>query len=220
MTDPERKLLLCSGGFDSISLLVLERAQGADITALFFDYGQMNADDERAAARRFCKQFDVELNEAALRDAFPTSGLSREHETTTFLEGKSRFFLPMRNAVFISLAGSWALKLKCSAILVGSVAADETHLDSGPVFFEQMKALVAQCTDGAVRVDFPLAGKRKAEVLTQVSRHHKPAEIMQGTYSCYYPRSSPKVRAFEWGFGCGSCLSCRGRRAALQGGDL
>jgi 7-cyano-7-deazaguanine synthase in queuosine biosynthesis len=81
MSAPERKLLLCSGGFDSISLLVLEKAQGADLTALFFDYSQMNLDDERAAARRFCRQFDIELIEAALPDAFPVSGLSRDDET-------------------------------------------------------------------------------------------------------------------------------------------
>jgi 7-cyano-7-deazaguanine synthase in queuosine biosynthesis len=126
----------------------------------------------------------------------------------------------MRNAVFISLAASWALKLKCQTILVGSVAADETHLDSGPIFFDQMKALVAQCTNGTVRVAFPLAGMRKSEVFSAVAKHHSPVHIMQNTYSCYYPRTSAKVRQFEWGFGCGSCLSCRGRRAALQGGEL
>jgi 7-cyano-7-deazaguanine synthase len=220
MPTSERQLLLCSGGFDSISLLVLEKAKASDIVALFFDYGQMNAAEERAAAVHFCKSSDVPIIEATIAGAFPKNGLSSEDEAGTFLEGKSRFFLPMRNAVFVSLAASWALKHDCTTILVGSVAADETHLDSGPVYFEQMKALVAQCTNGKVRVDFPLAGMKKAEVYAAVAKHHPPAEIMQRSYSCYYPRSSPKVRSFEWGFGCGSCLSCRGRRAAVAGDDL
>lgn len=219
MGTPQRKLLLCSGGFDSISLLILERAASADIVSLFIDYGQMNVAEERAAARHFCTAFHSELMEAAMPQAFPPSGLTTEGEIDTYLEGKSRFFLPMRNAVFIALAASWALKMKCSTILVASVEADQTHLDSGQDFFQQIRTLVAQCTASALTVDFPLAHMRKADVFKAATSHIAPAELMGRTYSCYYPRTSPKVRAFEWGHGCGSCLSCRGRRAAMAEGS-
>lgn len=217
MSTAQRKLLLCSGGFDSISLLILERSAAHEIVSLFIDYGQMNAAEERAAARHFCAAFNSELIEAAMPQAFPASGLTTEGEIDTYLEGKSRFFLPMRNAVFIALAASWALKLKCSTILVASVEADQTHLDSGAEFFQQIRNLVAQCTAGTLTVDFPLAHMRKADVYKAATRHIAGAELMSRTYSCYYPRSSPKVRSFEWGAGCGSCLSCRGRRAAMAG---
>lgn len=217
MSTARRKLLLCSGGFDSISLLSLERAAGHDIVSLFIDYGQMNAAEERAAARHFCAAFQSELIEAAMPHAFAPSGLTTENDIDPYLEGKSRFFLPMRNAVFISLAASWALKMKCATILVASVEADQTHLDSGAAFFQQIRTLVAQCTAHALTVDFPLAHMRKADVYKAATQHIAGPELMSRTYSCYYPASSPKVRSFEWGRGCGSCLSCRGRRAAIAG---
>jgi 7-cyano-7-deazaguanine synthase len=215
--DGRRQLLLCSGGFDSISLLILQRSLGIEVSALFFDYGQLNKHEELASARHFCELFDAPLSVAALAGAFPDSGLTDEAFIGAYLPGKSRFFLPMRNAVFIAIGVSWALKLGCSTILTGSVFADRTHLDSGEEFEERVRELVLQCSDGAVSVEFPLAKQRKAEVLERVAALTDPRALLDRTYSCYFPRTSGKVRRFAWGDGCGSCLSCRGRRAAFGG---
>lgn len=215
--DARPRLLLCSGGLDSIALLILQRRADVPLKALFFDYGQMNADEERAAARDFCAREDVELFEADLSHAFPPSGLTSEAEAGfTYMEGKSRFFLPLRNGVFATLAASWAMRHDCGSILVGSVKADETHLDSGEPWMSQIRALIAQGSAGQVGVDFPLAGWTKGEVISALGPDDARA-VLASTYSCYHPRSSPKVRRFAWGEGCGSCLSCRGRRAALEG---
>lgn len=210
-----RRLLLCSGGLDSVCLLLRQHRAGDRLRALFLDYGQMNAEEERASARHFCALTGTPLVEASLAGAFPPSGLSSEAEQGTYLEGKSRFFLPMRNGVFIALAVSWAMRHGCGDVLVGSVRADRRHLDSGEPFMTQMRELVEQCSGGQVTVSFPLAELTKAEVIAEVAGHADLAEVFARTYSCYFPRSSPKVREFAWGFGCGSCLSCRGRRAAL-----
>lgn len=209
------RLLLCSGGLDSVCLLLRQHSAGERLTALFFDYGQMNREEERAAARHFCGLTQTPLIEASLAEAFPPSGLTSEAEQGTYLEGKSRFFLPMRNGVFIALAVSWAMRHGCRDILVGSVRADRRHLDSGEPFMTQVRELVEQCSGGQVSVAFPLAALSKAEVIAEVAAHADLKEVFARTYSCYFPRSSPKVREFAWGAGCGSCLSCRGRRAAL-----
>lgn len=214
MSTPGR-LLLCSGGLDSVCLLMRQQRAGDRLTALFIDYGQMNVEEERASARHFCAEAGVALIQASLAGAFPPSGLSSEAEQGTYLEGKSRFFLPMRNGVFIALAVSWAMRHGCRDILVGSVRADSRHLDSGEPFMTQMRELVEQCSGGQVSVSFPLAALSKAEVIAEVAEHADLPEIFRRTYSCYFPKSSAKVREFAWGFGCGSCLSCRGRRAAL-----
>ena len=211
------RLLLCSGGIDSVCLLLMRRAMGERLTALFFDYGQMNLEEERSAARHFCAAAGAPLIEASLGQAFPPSGLTSEDETGVYLEGKSRFFLPMRNGVFIALATSWAMRQGCRDILVGSVKADRTHLDSGEPFMSRIRQLVEQCSGGQVSVAFPLAGLSKAEVVRQAAPHADTNEIFERTYSCYFPRASAKVRQFAWGYGCGSCLSCRGRRAAMGG---
>ena len=208
-------LLLCSGGLDSAALLTIEHSQSRRLEALFFDYGQLNAADELAAARRFCGDFGVPLHEAALPGAFPPSGLTAEGDDHRYLAGKSRFFLPMRNGAFLTLAVSWAMRLGCDVILIGSVAADRTHLDSGPHFFAAMDELVTLGSGGTVRLEAPLAAMRKGEVMDKVRKLGDPARILEHSWSCYFPRSSAKVRRFAWGEGCGACLSCRGRRAAL-----
>lgn len=209
------RLLLCSGGLDSIALMAVRAATGDSLAALFIDYGQLNAADEAASARHFCAQFDVALTEISMAGAFPPSGLSNDGEFAGFLPGKSRFFLPMRNAVFVSIAVSWAMRLGCCEILVGSVHADRTHLDSGPEYLARMGELVRLCSGGTVDFAAPFAAMRKAEVMGLAAEAIDPAELFEHTWSCYHPRSSAKVRQFDWGEGCGSCLSCRGRRAAL-----
>lgn len=213
------RLLLCSGGLDSIALMAVRHHAGDDLAALFVDYGQMNAADEAKAATYFCGKFGIALTRASMADAFPPSGLSDDASQFTYLAGKSRFFLPARNAVFISLAVSWAMRLGCHDILVGSVNADRTHLDSGPDFLARMDELVRLCSDGKVGLSAPFAAMRKAEVMALAAEAIDPAEIFAHTWSCYHPRGSHKVRTFDWGQGCGSCLSCRGRRAALGQGE-
>lgn len=210
-----KRLILCSGGLDSIALMAVRHSAGDELAALFIDYGQLNAADEAGSARHFCAMFDVPLTEVRMAGAFPPTGLTSESETASYLPGKSRFFLPMRNAVFVSLAVSWAMRLGCSEILVGSVHADRTHLDSGPEYLARMDELVRLCSGGAVALAAPLAQMRKAEVMALVADAIDPAELFAHSWSCYYPRGSAKVRTFDWGEGCGSCLSCRGRRAAL-----
>ncbi len=213
------RLLLCSGGLDSVALLHLRHRAGDTLKALFIDYGQLNVVDERKAAADACAALGVEFLEADLTKAFPPSGLTDEAEAAfTYLEGKSRFFLPMRNGVFATLAVSWAMRHGCADILVGSVHADRTHLDSGEPYMTLMRDLVRCGSAGTVDVAFPLAGLTKAAVMAAVRAEGlDPAALMASTYSCYHPRASDKVRAFAWGEGCGSCLSCRGRRAALAG---
>lgn len=209
------RLLLCSGGLDSIALMAVRTNAGDKLAALFIDYGQLNAADEAASARHFCAHFGVTLTEITMAGAFPPSGLSNEDEFAGYLPGKSRFFLPMRNAVFVSLAVSWAMRLGCNEILVGSVHADRTHLDSGPEYMARMGELVRLCSGGTVDLAAPFAAMRKAEVMALAAEAIDPTELFAHTWSCYHPRGSDKVRQFDWGEGCGSCLSCRGRRAAL-----
>lgn len=213
------RLLLCSGGLDSIALMAVRNAAGDALAALFVDYGQLNAAEELAAARHFCDRFGIGLTRAAMPDAFPPSGLSSDEGHFAYLPGKSRFFLPARNAVFISLAISWALRLDCDEILVGSVHADRTHLDSGPDFIARMDTLARICSDGKVGLSAPFLALRKGEMIDMAAKAIDPAELFAHTWSCYHPRGSDKVRQFDWGAGCGSCLSCRGRRAALGMGE-
>jgi 7-cyano-7-deazaguanine synthase len=213
------RLLLCSGGLDSLALLNLRHRAGDRLKALFIDYGQLNRADEQGAAREACAELGVEMFEADLRGAFPPSGLTDEAEAGfTYLEGKSRFFLPMRNGVFATLAVSWAMRHRCAEILVGSVRADRTHLDAGLPWLQAMRNLIQAGSAGQVDFSYPLAEMGKGEVMAELMANGiDPRRLMARAYSCYHPRTSPKVRAFVWGDGCGSCLSCRGRRAALEG---
>ncbi len=209
------RLLLCSGGLDSISLMAVRHDAGDEIAALFVNYGQLNAAEEVAAAQHFCDRFAIQLIVAEMQRAFPPSGLSDDEGHYAYLPGKSRFFLPARNAVFISLAISWAMRLDCDDIMVGSVHADRTHLDSGPDFIARMDALARICSDGKVGLSAPFIDLRKGEMIALAAKAIDPAELFSHTWSCYHPRGSDKIWQFDWGQGCGSCLSCRGRRAAL-----
>jgi 7-cyano-7-deazaguanine synthase len=211
------RLLLCSGGADSTALLLIERAAGRRPDCLFFDYGQLAAQDERRAAQSLCAATGVALHEVSLR-GFPPSGLTDEGWHESYLPKKSRFFLPMRNGVFLTLAVSWAMHLGCTKILIGSVHADRTHLDSGPDFLAGMTALVGMASGGTVAVEAPLADLPKAAVAAAAAEAGAGfADLLASSWSCYHPRASAKVRAFAWGEGCGSCLSCRGRRAMHAG---
>ncbi len=208
MTAP-RAVILLSGGLDSATCLLIARAEGLELLALSFDYGQRHAvelDRARALAARYgAREHRVARLDfpgkgaSALTDAsipVPAHGASDDAIPVTYV--------PARNTLFLAHALAWAESAGASDIFIGANALDYSgYPDCRPEFLEAFERMANLGTKAAVegrtrfRIRAPLLAMTKAEIV------RKAAELgldFALTSSCYEPTAS--------GQPCGVCDSC------------
>ncbi|MCA1611529.1 MAG: 7-cyano-7-deazaguanine synthase QueC [Thermoanaerobaculia bacterium] len=218
MTD--HSIVLLSGGLDSATCLLIARAEGLDVFALSFDYGQRHAvelDRARALAGRYgarehrIAKLDLPVPAAsALTDAsrrVPKDSLGAEAIPVTYV--------PARNTLFLSHALAWAEAIDARQIFIGANALDYSgYPDCRPEFlaaFETMANLGTRAgtTGGGFRIRAPLLAMTKREIVTRGADLGLDFSL---TSSCYDP--DPAGRP------CGGCDSCLLREKGFREAGL
>ena len=103
-------VLLLSGGVESTTLLHQLAQSGEPMQALFVDYGQRAAPEERLAAEDHCEPLGIEV---VVLDLARVGATFRRGQ-----ERKSHIPLPHRNLVALSLALSYATNLGARRIYI------------------------------------------------------------------------------------------------------
>lgn len=174
-------LVLLSGGLDSSACATLAREKpGAK--CLFVDYGQAAVKWEQAAANRISHLLSLPL-------------------TTVTISSPKKFGageISGRNA-FLVLTALMFGDIRHGEIILG-IHAGTSYYDCTPAFLASVDRIVAEYTDGRVRVAAPFLQQHKHEIVDYLKSTMIPAEA---TYSCEAGTQVP----------CGTCLSCRDRKA-------
>ena len=175
-------IALLSGGLDSAVCSHLLGQAGWSVRGLFLAYGQAAMEPERRAARRVAAHLGIDLSELTLAGE------------ATFATGE----LAGRNAFFV-FAALLTGKITRGGIVLG-IHSGTPYSDCSPAFLETTGRLVAECTDGRVRLLAPLIAWSKKDVVSYCLENSISPEI---TYSC----EAGTVPI------CGVCASCRDRAA-------
>ena len=217
MSASSRAIVLLSGGLDSATCLLIAIAEGFDVYALSFDYGQRHAielDRARALARFYearehrVVRLDLLSREAsALTDpakAMPRHALGSEPIPITYV--------PARNTLFLAHAVAWGEAIGAGVLYIGANALDYSgYPDCRPEFLEAFARAANLGTkggvEGSVRFEIraPLIAMKKAEIVRRASGLGLEFAL---TSSCYDP--SPE------GFPCGACDSCLVREKGFR----
>lgn len=209
-----KAVVLLSGGLDSATVAAQAIADGYEVIALSFNYGQRHA-RELLAAKQIATHlgikdhFIIEVNLAqwggsALTDStlsIPTEGINPNEIPITYVPG--------RNTVFIAIALSLAEAQNAEAIYLGINAVDYSgYPDCRPEYLEAYQRLATLSSKAglegkAPKLVAPLVMDSKVEIVHRALRLGVPIEL---TWSCYQGEETP----------CGICDSCRIRDRALQ----
>jgi 7-cyano-7-deazaguanine synthase len=209
MNRSSKAIVLLSGGLDSATCLLIALAEGFEVHALSFDYGQRHAielDRARALARFYGARshrvirLDLPSREAsALTDPgqlVPRHSLGREAIPITYV--------PARNTLFLAHAVAWGEAIGAAVVYIGANALDYSgYPDCRPEFLEAFTRAANLGTkagvEGALRFEIraPLIAMTKADIVRRASGLGLEFAL---TTSCYDP--SPA------GVPCASCDSC------------
>ena len=140
----KKAVLLLSGGLDSATTLAMARAQGFEVYALSFRYGQRHAVELKAAARlaEVMGAAEHKIADIDLR-LFGGSALTADIDVPKDRSGEEMAhgipitYVPARNTIFLSFALAWAEVLGAYDIFIGVNALDYSgYPDCRPEFIE------------------------------------------------------------------------------------
>lgn len=202
-----KAVVLLSGGLDSTTVIAKAQADGYDVYALSFDYGQRH-DSELEAARRVAQQFSVLEHKIVPMNLRSIGGSALTDDSidvpTEESEGIPSTYVPARNTVFLSVALGWAEVINADAICIGVSAVDYSgYPDCRPEYIAAFETLANLATKRGVeghpiKIVTPLIDLSKAQT---IELGHKLGVDYSLTVSCY--------QANDEGEACGQCDSCR-----------
>ena len=206
-----RAVVLLSGGVDSTTAAAIALADGFDVHAMTFDYGQRHR-LEIERARLVAQKLGLSDHIVVTIDlrAFGGSALTADlvlptHRSLAEIgDGIPITYVPARNTIFLSFALAWAETLEASDIYIGVNALDYSgYPDCRPAYIEAYEGMANLATKAGVE------GRQRLTIHAPLIRLSKAEIIRRGlalgvdyalTSSCYDP--SPAGEA------CGACDAC------------
>lgn len=205
----EKVVVIYSGGMDSFTVLNKAIAQGYDVFALSFNYGQRHLKELDYAATA-CKQVGVNhkvVDISAINCLLAGSSLTDDidiPEGHYEEESMKSTVVPNRNMILLSLAVGYAVSLEATKVFYGAHSGDHAiYPDCRPEFVEKMKQVSAIANYDVVDIVTPYLNDSKVEILADGIAMGLDYSL---TWTCYNGREHA----------CGKCGACQERLEAFE----
>ena len=210
----KKAVIVFSGGIDSVCSTLFLKSK-YDLYGISFSYGQ-KASREIITAKRFAKKLELKQHEIIdinfMKNLYGDSNVLTSKKMKIPNEFDYSIVVPIRNAVFLSIASAWAYTLNASVVAYGAHTDDKHYPDCRPIFAKKLESAFNQGeVDGInsglrknIEIWSPYRnGLSKSDLLKHGIRNL--GDSLFDTWSCY---SSKKIH-------CGICESCNNRKNAF-----
>lgn len=211
----KKAVVLFSGGLDSTTCLYWARAQGYACETLTVTYGQRHAREVKSA-QKIAEKLGIQTHFLDVKLPWltgcsltnPAQELPNVPVEKITVGGIPSTYVPGRNLLFLSLAGSLADSIDADVIIAGPNAVDFSgYPDCTPAFYKAAAEALNRgtkkgVTDG-LEVLAPLMYLSKADIVRLAAQLKVPFDL---TWSCYAGGDKP----------CGKCDSCKLRARGFE----
>ncbi|GAB3475568.1 7-cyano-7-deazaguanine synthase QueC [Marinomonas epiphytica] len=203
-----KAVVVYSGGMDSFTVLHKALADGLDVHALSFNYGQKHS-KELDVASRVCAMHNIPhkvVDITSITSLMSGSSLTDDidiPEGHYESENMQSTVVPNRNMVLLSMAIAYAVSLEAEQVHYGAHSGDHhIYPDCRPEFVEAMNAVSKIANYQAVEIVTPFLQSDKAQILASGLAMGLD---YQHTWTCYNGREQA----------CGKCGACDERLEAF-----
>ena len=211
----DRCVGILSGGLDSTGAMAYWKNRGYELLLLTFDYGQRASREiERAQelAQRLSSSKHTVIDISFMKELYGASNVLTDSSLRMPSHFQSNIIVPIRNAVFLTIASAYAFSTASDTVVYGAHMSDQPYPDCRPEF----AAALAQALNlgdidaikagnhASIKIWSPaIAGLSKPDLLRQ--SYKLLGEGVYRTWSCYLDGEKQ----------CGVCESCNNRKNAF-----
>lgn len=203
MSMKPKSIILLSGGLDSTVSATIAAKKTKPILALTIDYGQRAAKMEILASKRICRSLKIKhkIIKLPFFKEFKKCSLITNYGSINTLK---KIWIPNRNALFISIAASFAEYYKADLIVTGfNLEEAQEFPDNTKDFIDAINRTLQLSTLKKIKVVSYVANYDKKEIYKLGLKYKVPLKYI---YSCYL--GGKKM--------CGKCPSCKKLLKAIK----
>ena len=211
----KKAVIVFSGGIDSVCAVSFLKSK-YELYGITFSYGQ-KANMEINAAKSFAKKLGLKEHKIIdidfMKNLYGNSNVLTSSKRKIPAKFEYSIVVPIRNAVFLSIASAWAFTLNASLVAYGAHTGDTNYPDCRPKFAKKLEnAFNEGEIDGinsklrkSIEIWSPYRkGLSKSDLLKTGIKNL--GDSIFKTWSCY---SNKKYH-------CGLCESCNNRKIAFK----
>ena len=172
---------------------------------------------EISAAKSFAKKLGLEQHKIIdigfMKELYGDSNVLTSSKRKIPSKFEYSIVVPIRNAVFLSVASAWAYTLNASLVVYGAHTGDKHYPDCRPVFAKKLESAFNQGEIDGINSKI----RKKIEIWSPYREGLSKSNLLQKgknvlgdsifkTWSCY---SNKKLH-------CGVCESCNNRKIAFE----
>jgi len=210
----KKAIIVFSGGLDSVCTAIHLQSK-FELYAITFSYGQ-KANQEIIMAKRFARILKLKehklVNIGFMKELYEKTNVLTNSKMRIPSKFDYSVVVPIRNAIFLSIASAWAFSKNVQLVAYGAHKDDQRYPDCRPSFSRSIEQAfnkgeidgIRQGLRKKVKVWTPfIAGLSKSDLI-QIGYNKIGDEIFE-TWSCY---DNTKIH-------CGRCESCINRKVAF-----
>ena len=211
----KKAVIVFSGGIDSVCTAIYLKSK-YDLYGISFSYGQ-KANREITTAKNFAKKLGLKkhniIDIGFMKNLYGDSNVLTSKKKKIPKKFDYSIVVPIRNAVFLSIASAWAYTLNATLVAYGAHTGDKYYPDCRPLFTKKIEEAFKEG-----EIDGINSGKRKnINIWSPYRQGFSKSDLLKiglktmgnsifKTWSCY---SSKRYH-------CGVCESCNNRRIAFE----
>jgi 7-cyano-7-deazaguanine synthase len=210
-----KAVCVLSGGLDSSGVASYWKEKGYDLYLMTFDYGQ-RAKQEIKRAREIGSFLSPKEHKfvdiSFMKEIYGSTNVLTDESIEMPSEFQSNIIVPIRNAVFLTIAAARGFVVGAEVLAYGAHLSDEFYPDCRPVFANEMQKALNRGDEDAIKSKAhppielwspAIAGLSKHEML-KISNRLLGDRVFR-SWSCYMDGERQ----------CGNCESCRNRKLAF-----
>jgi 7-cyano-7-deazaguanine synthase len=217
-----------SGGPDSLCVAAyLKNCKNYEIKTLAFSYGQ-RAMREIKIAEKFSKMLNAEehqtINMNFMKKLYGDSNALTNENTRLTENFNYNIVVPIRNAIFITIAAAWAISCNARLIAYGAHSEDMHYPDCRPEFIKSIAKSLNLAEEDRIKLGLKekisiwspsLVGMSKSQLLK--TGYEILGDLVFKSWSCY----SNGLKIHGKGIvHCGKCESCINRKTAFSNAGI
>ncbi len=211
----KKAVVVFSGGVDSVCAVSYLKSE-YDLYGITFSYGQ-KANSEIAAAKTFAKKLGLKQHRIIdidfMKDLYGNSNVLTSSKRKIPSKFEYSIVVPIRNAVFLSIASAWAFTLNASLVVYGAHTGDRHYPDCRPNFAKKLETAFNQGEIDGIKKKL----RKNIEIWSPYRMGLSKGDLLKSgmkvlgdsifkTWSCYANKKHH----------CGICESCNNRKIAFE----